>query len=112
MGFWAWFWIWCGLFLASLAVYALIGKSLFNRGMEVMHQVERIAKPAQALFEALGNKPSIAEQEPDLLRPAAELDAERKAFLKRKTKKRAARQRSLRSAIKHIDLNESRFTND
>lgn len=112
MGFWAWFWIWVGLALGSLVFYALIGKSLFNRGMDVLHQVERIAKPAQALMAAMESKPTLKDKESDLLRRAGELDAERQVLLKRKTKNRAARQRSLRSAVKHIDVNESRFTND
>ena len=112
MGFWAWFWIWTALIIGSLVVYGLIGKSLFNRGMEVLHQLERIGKPAQALMTAMESKPQLDDLESDLLTPVGELDAERKAFLKRKTQKQAARQRSLRSALKHIDVNESRFTND
>ena len=112
MGFWAWFWIWVGLFLASLALYALIGKSLFNKGMDVLHQVERIAKPAQALMQALESKPKLEDRESDLLTPVGELDAECRVLLKRKSRKQAARQRRLRDAVKHIDVNESRFTND
>ncbi|MEO0066897.1 MAG: hypothetical protein RJB63_22 [Actinomycetota bacterium] len=112
MGFWLWFWIWVALFVGSLAVYALIGKSLFNRGMDVWHQVERIGKSAAPLMAALEAKPEPVERESDLLRPVGELDADRQSILNRKTKKQAARQRSLRSALKHIDVNESRFTND
>lgn len=112
MDFWAWFWIWVGLILGSLVVYALIGKSLFNRGMDVLHQVERIAKPVQALMAAMETKPNLDDKESDLLTPVGELDAERQVLLKRKTRKQAARQRSLRSVVKHIDVNESRFTND
>ena len=112
MGFWAWFWIWAGLILGSLIFYVLIAKSLFNRGMDVLHQVERITKPAQALIASLDAKPELADKESDLLTPLGELEAERRVLLKRKTRKQAARQRSLRSAVKHIDVNESRFTND
>jgi heme exporter protein D len=112
MGFWAWFWIWVSLVIGSLAVYALIGKSLFNRGMEVLHQLERITKPAQALIEAMDSKAKAIEGESDLLGSVGELEAERRAILNRKTKNRSARQRSLISALKHIDVNESRFTND
>jgi hypothetical protein len=112
MGFWAWFWIWIGLLIASLAFYALIGLSLFNRAKEVLHQVDRIAQPAAVLLEAISSKPMLPGRESDLLSPIAKLDSERQLILKKKTKKRAARQRSLRTALKNIDVNESRFTND
>ena len=112
MGFWAWFWIWTGLISGSLVVYGLIAKSLFNRGLEVMHQLERIGRPAQALLAAVETKPTLEDLESDLLTPVAELDAERKAILKRKTQKQTARPRRLRTALKQIDVNESRFTND
>ncbi|MFM2352390.1 MAG: hypothetical protein RL096_871, partial [Actinomycetota bacterium] len=42
MGFWAWFWIWVALSVAALATLMLIGKSLFNRLLEVLHQLERL----------------------------------------------------------------------
>jgi glutamine synthetase adenylyltransferase len=112
MGFWAWFWIWSGLVLASLAVFGLLGKSLLNKTGDVLHQVERIMTPAQKLAETLAVKPELTDKESDLLTPASELEAERSALLKKKSKKQAARQRSLREALKHIDVNESRFTND
>ena len=112
MGFWAWFWIWTGLVVASLAIFGLLGKSLLNKTGEVLHQVERIMVPAQKISEALAEKPDLQDKESDLLTPAADLEAERSALLKKKSKKQAARQRSLREALKHIDVNESRFTND
>ncbi|CAB4627204.1 unannotated protein [freshwater metagenome] len=112
MGFWAWFWIWTALIIGSLAVFGFIGKGLFNRGLSVFHQVSQIAPVAKKLFDALEAKPKPEDKESDLLTPAAELEEKRRVLLKRKSKKQAARQRSLRSAIKHIDVNESRFTND
>jgi hypothetical protein len=112
MGFWAWFWIWTALVIGSLAVFGFIGKGLFNRGLSVLHQVSQIAPLAQKLFEALEAKPKAEDKESDLLTSPTELEEKRRVLLKRKSKKQAARQRSLRSAIKHIDVNESRFTND
>jgi hypothetical protein len=111
MGFWAWFWIWTFLSLAALAVFMLIGISLFHRAKEVLHQVGRIAKTAEPLMAALDAKADVAMPESALLKPTAELDAKRRAFLKNKTKKRAVRQRSLITALKRIDPDESRFTN-
>ena len=112
MGFWAWFWIWTALIIGALAVFALIGKSLFNSASAVFHQIERISKPALALAEAMANKPTLEDLESDLLTPVADAEAERTALLKQKSKKRAAQQRRLRNALKNIDVNESRFTND
>ncbi len=112
MGFWAWFWIWTALIIGSLAVFGLIGKGLFNRALSIFHQASQLAPVAEKLFAALEVKPEAADKESDILVPSAELEEKRRVLLKRKSKKQAARQRSLRSAIKHIDVNESRFTND
>jgi|GEM_PF-1111556 len=110
MGFWAWFWIWTGLVVASLAVYALIGLSLFHRGQEVLHQLQRMAKPVSDLAAAIGPSKLEGERESDLLSDPVKLEQNRRNILNRKSKKRAARQRSLRTALKNIDVNESRFT--
>ena len=112
MGFWAWFWIWTALIIGSLAVLAFIGKSLFNSASAVLHQIERISKPALALAEAMANKPKLEDLESDVLTSVAEVEAKRASLLKQKSKKQAARQRRLRNALKDIDVNESRFTND
>lgn len=112
MGFWAWFWIWCGLIIVSLAVLGLIGKSLFNRSVEVAHQGARLAGSAAGLLEGLSSKPTLDDSESDVNRPTEEVEAERIALLKQKSKKRAARQRRLIAELKNIDVNESRFTND
>ena len=112
MGFWAWFWIWFALAIGSLAVFAFIGKGLFNRGLAIFDQVSQIAPTAQKLLEALEAKPKLEDKESDLLVPSSELEQERRVLLKRKSKKQSARQRSLISALKRIDVDESRFTND
>jgi hypothetical protein len=112
MGFWAWFWIWAALFIGSLAVFGFIGKGLFNRGLAIFHQLSQVAPTAQRLLAALEAKPKLEDKESDLLVPSAELEDERRVLLKRKSKKRNARQRSLISALKRIDVDESRFTND
>ncbi len=111
MGFWAWFWIWTGLVIGSFGIFGLIGLSLFNRALEVGHQISRISKPLGILISAFETKPTLEDKESDVLRSSTEVDAERQTFLKKKSKKRAARQRSLRTALKNIDVNESRFTN-
>lgn len=111
MGFWVWFWIWTALVITSLAVFGFIGKSLLNSASAVLHQIERISKPALALAEAMASKPKLEDLESDVLTPVTEVEAERASLLKQKSKKQAARQRRLRNALKDIDVNESRFTN-
>jgi ABC-type multidrug transport system fused ATPase/permease subunit len=112
MNFWAWFWIWTALVIGSLAVFVFIGKGLFNRVLSILYQVNQILPVAQKLFESLEAKPKAEDKESDVLASSSELEEKRRVLLKRNSKKRAARQRSLRSAIKNIDVNESRFTND
>ena len=99
------------MIIGSLAVLAFIGKSLWNSASAVFHQFERISKPALALAEAMANKPKLEELESDLLTPVAEAEAARAKLLKQKSKKRSARQRRLRNALKKVDVSESRFTN-
>ena len=111
MGFWSWFWIWLALLLASSTTLMLIGLSLFHRAAEVVHQVTRISSTASPLLAAMASKAAIAERDSDLLTPTEEARRRRSSLLKNKTKKRAARQRSLITALKNIDVNESRFTN-
>lgn len=112
MGFWAWFWIWTALVVGSLVLFGIIGKGLLNRALAIWHQASQVTPTAQKLFEALEAQPKAEDGESDLLTPIAELEEKRRVLLKRKSRKRALRQRSLVSAIKHIDVNESRFTND
>lgn len=112
MGFWAWFWIWVALVIGSLAVFGFIAKGLLNRSAAVLHQVNQVMPVAQKLLDALEAKTKAEERESDLLVSSSELEEERRVLLKRKSKKQDARQRSLISALKHIDVNESRFTND
>lgn len=112
MGFWAWFWIWTALVIGSLAVFGFIAKGLLNRSAAVLYQVSQIMPVAQKLLDALEAKTKAEERESDLLVSSSELEEERRVLLKRKSKKQDARQRSLISALKHIDVNESRFTND
>lgn len=112
MGFWSWFWIWTALIVGSLVVFAFIGKGLLNRGGAILFQLKQLAPTTQKLLEALDEKPKGEDRESDLLTPSAELEEERRVLLKRKSKKHSARQRSLIKTLKHIDVNESRFTND
>ncbi len=112
MGFWAWFWVWVALMIGSLAVFGFIGKGLFNRAQAIFHQVNQIMPTVQRLLDAIEAKAKVEERESDLLVPSSELEEERRVLLKRKSKKQGARQRSLISALKHIDVDESRFTND
>jgi 4-hydroxyphenylpyruvate dioxygenase-like putative hemolysin len=112
MGFWGWFWIWVGLIIASLGVFAIIGWSLFDRAMAIGHQLSKLAKPVAALIAAAEAKSPVSERESDVLADLGELEIDRRDILKSKSKKRAARQRSLITGLKNIDVNESRFTND
>lgn len=109
MGFWVWFWIWLGLAAATLAVLALIGKSLFNRFREVMHQVDRLAQRAEPLFEAINTPSSYQGPGNSLLENPEVLLAHREATLRAKAKKQQARQRRLIASLKNYNPDESRF---
>ncbi|MEY4993836.1 MAG: hypothetical protein RIS82_958 [Actinomycetota bacterium] len=109
MGFWAWFWIWLGLAIAALVVLAIIGKSLFNRFLEVMHQLDRLTQRTEPLIQAL-NTPSEYEGPRDsLLEDPEVLLAQREATLRAKAKKQQARQRRLIGSLKNFNPDESRF---
>jgi hypothetical protein len=109
MGFWAWFWIWTALTISSLAVFAFIGRSLFNRSMAVVHQISRVAPKAKELAELIGSHEKTSSQGASELITPEQAATKRLRFLKAKAKKREERQRILIRSLKKYDSKESRF---
>jgi len=109
MGVCAWFWIWATLSIGALAIFALIAKSLWNRGVSAAHQVSRLAEKGLALSKAMENKPTLQAPESSLLADPVAIQAKRKALQRLKTKKHEQRQRRLIASLKRFDPNESRF---
>jgi hypothetical protein len=109
MGFWAWFFIWAALGLASLVILGLIGKSLFNKSLEVAHQIGKVATEAQKLADLIDSRENpIAKPQSVLITPET-ASTQRRSFLKAKAKKREDRTRILIKSLKKFDPNESRF---
>lgn len=104
-----WLWIWIALVLASLAVLGLLLKSVFNRLLSAGHQAGRLAVKLEILSALLDEKPEIGDSESSVLKDPAAVSAERKTFLKARTKKQEQRQRRLIASLKRFDPNESRF---
>ncbi len=109
MGFWAWFCIWTTLGIAALSVLGLIAKSLFNRAMDVLHQINRLEPKVSNLLSATqrkgtAKKPANSiDQDPRLARAAWS------KLLVAKAKNRQARQRRLIASLKAFKPEESRF---
>ena len=109
MGFWGWFWIWVALSVGAIAIFALLGRSLWNRAVSAGHQASRLVEKGIALSNAMASKPNIKAPASSLLADPIAIQAQRKAMQKRKTKKHEQRQRRLIASLKRFDPNESRF---
>ncbi len=109
MGFWAWFWIWVLLSAAALVTLILIGKSLFNRALEVVHQLERLEPKTAALIAAIDNHEAAARPADNLSDDPGVARAAWRKLVVTKAKKRQARQRRLIASLKAFKPEESRF---
>lgn len=109
MGFWTWFWIWCGLAAGALVVFGFIARSLFIRLESVMHQLERILVHAERLSTAMEAPADYVGPESNVLDDPDVLLAKRAQLLNDKAKKREARQRRLIKSLKNFNPDESRF---
>lgn len=109
MGFWAWFWIWVALSVAALATLLLIGKSLFNRLLEVLHQLERLEPKTAALIAAIDNHEAAAKPADNVSDDPRLARAAWRKLVVAKAKKRQARQRRLIESLKAFKPEESRF---
>jgi heme exporter protein D len=109
MGFWAWFWIWVALSVAALATLLLIGKSLFNRLLEVLHQLERLEPKTAALIAAIDNHEAAAKPADNVSDDPRLARAAWRKLVVAKAKKRQARQRRLIASLKAFKPEESRF---
>jgi hypothetical protein len=109
MGVWAWFWIWVLLSAATLVTLILIGKSLFNRALEVVHQLERLEPKTAALIAAIDNHEAAAKPADNLSDDPGVARAAWRKLVVAKAKKRQARQRRLIASLKAFKPEESRF---
>ena len=109
MGFWAWFWIWLSMGAVALTLLALAAKSLLNKLGSAVHQVDRMAKQARALVEAIENKPTLERPSDSVLADPARVRFRLMNLRKAKIKKHQKRQRRLIASLKRFDPNESRF---
>jgi hypothetical protein len=109
VGFWAWFWIWCGLAAGALVVFGFIARSLFIRLEGVMHQLERILVHAEGLSAVMEAPADYVGPESNVLDNPDVLIAKRAQLLNDKAKKREARQRRLIRSLKNFNPDESRF---
>ncbi|MEY4262465.1 MAG: hypothetical protein RLY88_173 [Actinomycetota bacterium] len=109
MGFWAWFWIWAGVFMVSLVTFALLGYNLFEKASGVVRQAANLAPVAEKLQSAIDVKPEIQRPKSNAFDdPKIHVQA-RKRLLQAKAKKRQDRQRRLIKQLNQFDPTESRF---
>ena len=109
MGFWTWFWIWCGLVVGALVAFGFIARSLFIRLESVMHQLDRALVHAERLSAALDAPVDYVGPESNVLDDPDALIVKRAQFLNDKARKREARQRRLIKSLKNFNPDESRF---
>ncbi len=111
MGFWAWFWIWTGLIVGSLAVFAYLFWDLFTKAVPILEQLKIGAERTKPLLEALEKASDYQPTESAILADREDVFAQRADVVRNKEERIKARQRRLIESLKDIDVNESRFTN-
>jgi hypothetical protein len=104
-----WILLWSGLFLGSLLINLLILKSLYNRGVAVLFQLNKITFKSLALAEKIGLKPLVERPESSIDKDPAIAMSRRRGLLKSRLKKQQQRQRRLIESLKRRKSIESRF---
>jgi len=104
-----WILLWSGLFLGSLLINLLILKSLYNRGVAVLFQLNKITVKSLALAEKIGLKPLVERPESSIDKDPAIALSRRRGLLKSRLKKQQQRQRRLIESLKRRKSIESRF---
>lgn len=110
MGFWFWFGLWLALSVGAIATFALIGIGLRERAAKLNPELE-LAKSRIAEIKTLRERASsYLGPESDLGKDPALSMRKRLDFLGAREVKRKARERRLIEHLKHIEINESRFS--
>lgn len=109
MGAGAWFAIWTALSIGALAVFALIGYDLAQRGKSLAGEIAKLAPVLQELAELIDELPELAEPESAIERDLGEALQSRSNLIKAKKQRREERQRRLIRHLKDIDPTEKRF---
>jgi len=104
-----WILLWSGLFLGSLMINLLILKSLYNRGVAALFQLNKIAVKSLALAEKIGLKPVVERPESSIDKDPAIALSRRRELLKSRLKKQQQRQRRLIESLKRRKSIERRF---
>jgi hypothetical protein len=104
-----WILLWSGLFLGSLMINLLILKSLYNRGVSALFQLNKIAVKSLALAEKIGLKPIVERPESSIDKDPAIALSRRRGLLKSRLKKQQQRQRRLIESLKRKKSIERRF---
>jgi len=105
--FWVLFWV--VLFLVAGAVNMLILRSLYNRSLGVVFQLNKIALKSVALAEKIGLKPLVERPESSINQDPAVAISNRRILLKSRLKKQQQRQRRLIESLKRRKPIERRF---
>lgn len=105
------FWVlfWSGLILGSLVINLLIFKSLYNRSLAVVFQLNKLKVKSLALAEKIGLKPLVERPESSIDKDPAIALTERRSLLKSRLKKQQQRQRRLIESLKRRKPIERRF---
>ncbi len=100
MGFWAWFLIWSVLIVLTLAGFAQVLYSLYKKGIALQKVVEPLLPKLEALQRAAERSPQIEQPESAVLSDPVEQMKVRLAILRRKQKKRDAKEHMLINRVK------------
>lgn len=104
-----WLLLWSGLIVGLLVINLLILKSLYNRGVAVLFQLNKIAVKSLSLAEKVGFKPLVERPESSIDKDPTIAMTERRALLKTRLRKQQQRQRRLIESLRRRKPIERRF---
>lgn len=107
---WLWIVIWAALVVGAVATFAYIGLGLRDRAEVLRPELELLAERAQALASLVDSDSDYVGPTSDLGQDPALAVGRRRKFVNAREAKRQARERRLIEHLKHIEIDESRFS--
>lgn len=108
MGYWFWFSLWAALIVGAIATFTYIGLSLRESANKLRPEIEIALKRAQDLAALRESASGYVGPKPDV-DPVIAIQ-KRRGILRARELKRQVRERRLVEHLKHIEIDESRFS--
>ena len=107
---WVWLVIWSVLTIGAIATFAYIGLGIRDRAMALRPELDLLAQRTKALASLLESESNYIGPTSDMGQDPALAVGRRRKVVRAREAKRQARERRLVEHLKHIEIDESRFS--